>query len=366
MSDDLTNAPSNGAGDETAIAETNVAETQELPIAKSSGEAIDRAFERVSEEPKTVQNRKPDGKFAKGKTEVKEETAEYQAASTEPTPNIAQAAFDINEIANFGLTKEALEAATKADPKLLADMKRRFTELTQGIEKHKPAAESWAKGQKYVEMARNAGKDIWDVVDQYVQMETVLRNPQTRAQGLFALAQNLGVDPMQLAQEIASAAQGHPYQPAQPQQQYLTPEQARELARQEAEAFYAERNAYEQIEKFKADHPRFEELQDDIAGMLAHPRIAALPASEKLKAAYEAADRLNPAAPAVATPAATQTPAVAPTPQAVQPATPDPKTKAKANLSITGSPDGGSNPATRKIPGSTGEALDAAFARVGL
>ena len=361
---DLDVAASNAADEQESVVETNVTQTIETPsepspVSKSNTEALDRAFEQVAQEPevRAVQNRKPDGKFAKGKTEVKQEEPAQAAEAAAPQ-------FDVNEIANFGLTKEALEAAAKADPKLLADVKRRFTELQSGYEKHKSGSESWAKGQKFVEMAQAAGRDVWDVMDQYVQMENVLRDQPL--QGFMHLAQRLGVNPADLGNALIQAAQGQPAQMQQQQQRYLTPEEARALARQEAEAFYTERDALDMVQKFKADHPRFDELEEDISGMLAHPRIKALPVSERLKAAYEAAERLNPAAPTVATPAAPQTPAVTATTQAVQTATPDPKTKEKARLSITGSPDGGSNPANRKIPGSTGEALDNAFARVGL
>lgn len=352
---DLDVAASDAANEPNAIVETPVTETVETPepIAKNNFEALDRAFEKVEAESKAVQNRQPDGKFAKGKTEVKQQ---------EPTEPVAAAApqFDVNELAAFGLTKEALAAAAKSDPAFLADAKRRLTELTQGIEKHKPAAESWAKGQKYVEMAQQAGRDVWDVMDQYVSMENLLR--ERPLEGFASLAQRMGMNPAELGQALMGMPQG---QPVQQQQRYLTPEEAKQISREEAQAFYAEQTTLDQVQKFRADHPRFDELEDDLAAMLSHPRIKALPVSERLKAAYEAAERLNPAAPGTATPAATQTPAATPATPAVQPAQPDPITKAKANLSITGSPEGGSNP-TRKIPGSTGDALDAAFARVGL
>jgi hypothetical protein len=351
---DLDVAASNAASEETPVVET-VETPAEQPVAKSNSEALDRAFEQVSQEPKTVQNRKPDGKFAKGKTEVAAETTEYQAASPEPTPNIAQATFDVNELANFGLTKEALAAAAKADPTFLADAKRRLTELTQGIEKHKAGSENWAKGQKYAEMAQAAGRDVWDVMDQYVQMENVLR--ERPLEGFVTLAQRLGMNPADLGNALVQMAQGQPYQAPQAQ---FDPNQLLQDVDGRLEAKLRERDALQQITDFKKDHPRFDELSDAIGALLESKMAKDLPD------AYAKAELLNPAqAPAVATPAAAQTPAATPA-QAVQPATPDPKTKAKANLSITGSPEGGSNPATRKIPGSTSEALDSAFARVGL
>lgn len=360
---DLDVAASHAADEANTVVETNVvdapnvADALDLPPAKSAGEAIDRAFERIEAESKVVQNRKPDGKFAKGKTEVPAEPAKTDAP---PAP-----AYDVARLSNYGLSKEALAAAATADAKFLADIERRFTEMTKGLEEARPYKENWSKGQKYIERAKAAGRDIWEIVDQYVSTEDMLRDRPL--DGFAHLSQRLGINPAELGQALVQMAQGQNYQAPQAQpQQFLTPEQARELARQEAEALYAERNALEEIQKFKAEHPRFEELQEDIAGMLAHPRIAALPVSEKLKAAYEAAERLNPAAPAVATPAAPQTPVVTPTP-AAQPAPPaQAQTKAKANLSITGSPEGGSDPARRKKSSSVDEALESAFARVGI
>lgn len=373
---DLDVAASNAADEPNAIVETvdapNSADALDLPPAKSSIEALDRAFDKIEAdtEPKSAQNRQPDGKFAKGKTEVK---------PTEPTDPLAAAApqFDVNELAAFGLTKEALAAAAKSDPTFLADAKRRLTELTQGIEKHKTPAENWQRGQPFHERAAQAGRDVWDVFGQYVQMEDTLRNPQMRAQGFIALAQNIGVEPLALAHEIAQAAQGQQYQPAQPQQRSLSPEEIRALSRAESEAYYAERDAIQSINSFKADHPGYDQLQDRI-GQLLENKDERLPQGVTgvplLKAAYELAanevrslvSQLTPAeAAAQANNAAAQTPAVT-TAQAVQPAQPDPITKAKATLSISGSPEGGSNPATRKIPGSSSAALDSAFARVGI
>jgi hypothetical protein len=107
------------------------------------------------------------------------------------------------------------------------------------------------------------------------------------------------------------------------------------------------------VEAFAAANPRFDELSNTIAELLQTGFAKDLPD------AYAKAERLSPAAPA---PAAGQTAQAAPASAPVDVAA---QTRAKAALSITGSPASGSNPTTRKPAGSPREALAAAFAQVG-
>jgi hypothetical protein len=105
-----------------------------------------------------------------------------------------------------------------------------------------------------------------------------------------------------------------------------------------------------QVEDFaaKPEFSRFDELSEDIIFFL-NTR------TKDLTEAYKLADRLNPApqapAPVIAAPAAQQT---------------APSHTRKGQLSPSGAPSSGSNPAARTTPASARDALDRAFAATGL
>jgi hypothetical protein len=104
------------------------------------------------------------------------------------------------------------------------------------------------------------------------------------------------------------------------------------------------------ITDFAVKNPRYGELEPQIAGILRSGLVTATEPRLRLQEAYEIADRLKPA------------PRTAPAPQ--NPAIAD-QTR-KGQLSITGAPGSGSNPANRKTPASAREALDRAFDQYGL
>jgi hypothetical protein len=121
-----------------------------------------------------------------------------------------------------------------------------------------------------------------------------------------------------------------------------------------------ERDILASIEAFSRDKPHFEVLSDDIAFMLSNGQAASLPeAYEKaLQRAQQLAQRFIPQAPATEQPAAPPKPE----PTKVDAA----QTRAKAALSITGSPAGGSDPTTRKPAGSARESVQRALALTGI
>ena len=87
-------------------------------------------------------------------------------------------------------------------------------------------------------------------------------------------------------------------------------------------------------------------------------RLLSTKMAEDLKGAYDMADRLNPAPVATGAQPATGSNPATPKPGAAQPR--------NGNLSITGGPGSGSNPAKRKAPSTARESVENAFASLGL
>ena len=113
-----------------------------------------------------------------------------------------------------------------------------------------------------------------------------------------------------------------------------------------------EQSTLTEINKFAADHPRFEELAEDISFFLKSGR------AKDLADAYTLAERLNPA------PAKAEAETTAASSAAIQ--DPPPVHPDKGQKSINGAPSSGSSPAGKKraaVP--LDQALDNAFRRVG-
>lgn len=282
-------------------------------------------------EPVEVADRHPEheNRFADGKFAPKAETApEPPGPQADPAP--AEAAPDIaSQFNNDGA--RAAWAAVPAEVK--AEVSRRFGEMESGLRTHQ---ERWEPLKRYDEMARAGGTSLAEALDKYVGIEQALA--QNPLQGLDLVCRNLGTD----LRTIAAHVMGQP-----------APEKDAEVGqlRQQLQAMAQELNGYRAEKKqvtektvtdFFTAHPRANELATDIAFWVQN--------GFDLEAAYKRAEALNPlpTSPqtAVPTPAAPQTP--------------------PANLSISGSPATGSNPAAATPALSGRQATEWAFAQAGL
>lgn len=362
MSDDVNGAPSDGAANEVvqqveAQVETADTQAEQEKPSSSAREAVERAFAKLdkpAEEPAKAEPTKADRQRDEGGKFVKAEKAE-------PVKVEQQVQQEAELKAPSRFAKAAQDAWAQTPEPVRQEAERAIAELTQGIEKYKGAAEAFEPIRKYHDMATQSGTTLDKALDSYVGIEQAWRaNP---AQGFMAVCQNMGHDPMQVLTYIAQQIQGGNVQ-AQPrgdspevselkkqleafEQKFGTLEKTLTETQQQAQ----QREVQTKVEAFAKDHPYFDDLADTIAQMLETKFAKDLPD------AYEKAVRLNPevAAKIEAEKAAKAVPK------------PDPaQTREKANKSITGTPTSGSNPATRKVPGSAREALQGAFAQVGL
>lgn len=230
------------------------------------------------------------------------------------------------------------------------EVKRMEREFTEGFNKYKAAADRDAGLNEFHDMARQSGKDLRNVVGEYVEMEKLLYREPVKA--LETIMQRVGISPRQYAEHILNLT---PDQQSAQQDQTIS-ELRRELSALKQQIGGVQQTFQQQqetavtreVNQFKAAHPRFDELSDDIAFFL-QTRCPG-----DLAQAYELAERLNPAP---AKPSATADVAAQPrTEPAVNPA---------GNKSISGAPIGdGSTPKANGPVPSTREALKRAMARV--
>lgn len=329
--------------------------TQEAQEEASGGDlrgAIDRAFDSLDAQQDDSQpieadpqqdegqqadrERGPDGKFiAKAKEAVEGEQAE---GATETRKFEAPSRFSPDAKAAWGAAPEPVKA----------EINRAITELEQGLSQYK---ERFEPLKQYDDIARQHGTTMDQMLGAHVNFAKALNTDF-----VDGLDQICSVYGKSIYDVIAELSGQQPDQAMQQQNKVINDLRA-ELSSLKNELggvtttlqSQTQRQVMEQINQFSQDKPRFDELANDIAFFLKTGR------AEKLQDAYDLAERLNPA------PQSASLVTAAPAAQSTQAAQPR-----KGNLSLTGAPSSGSNPANRKPPNTARDAIDNAFASVGL
>lgn len=313
------------------------AKAEAKPEAKPEGKAEDRA-------------RGEDGKF------VAKDTAEQATKPAEKADNGQKADAKPGEPEKTATTfseppkrfsPDAKAEWAKAPEPVRAEITRAVSELEKGLSEYQ---QRWEPIKHFDEMARQHGTTIDKAMANYVGIEQKLAADPIA--GLSQICDNLGFS----LRDVASHILGQTPDQAASATDAANRQLRQEIAQLKQELSgvsttiksQTEQATLKQIEAFSADKPRFEELADDIAFFLQNGR------ANDLQEAYSLAERLNPAP---------QAPAPAP---AAEAATAEPAQPRKGNLSLSGAPSTGSNPATRKPPSTARAALDDAFARVGM
>lgn len=343
-------------------------EVQEAPRNEPTPRnAIDRAFEALElqdkdtsepvgaegDEPKGDRERNADGTF-KAKTDTPAENkAEKAPDKPQDGDKTKEAAKDTAEKpATFGeapsrFSADAKAAWANAPEPVRAEIHRAVSELEKGIQQYKSEFDPL---KPYVEMAKQHNTSVPKALDNYINLERTLMSDPER--GMQMVADYAGIDLRAFAAKLA----GQTLDEAASKTDQVIRELNSKIANLEQQLGGVSTTIQEQrhqgvlsqVEAFAADHPRFEELATDIEFFIKSGR------TQDLQEAYELAERLNPApqAPAPAAPAAPQPDRAAQT--------------RKGSLSVTGAPSSGSDPAIRKPPSSAREAIDHAFASIGL
>jgi hypothetical protein len=329
-------------------------EAATVEVDRSIDATMDRAFEKAfavesptekpSEDAPSEEGpaRGPDGKF------IAKDAADA-GAEPEPAPAVAAPEAAV-EAAPAVAAPEPIETpAWLADPAakaawtnvpapVQAQVSRRIGELENGLTQYRQRYEPLAQ---FDDMARQSGTDLASALASYTGIEQALRSDPIG--GLNSICQNLGLDLRQVAAHVMG-------QPFDQNQQTQAMQQEISRLRQVEQQFHsfqtaaqtkAEQEAQKTVEKFAADHPRFNELTREIGWALKNGL------AEGLEDAYQYAERLKPA----------------PMPPLAQTQGSAKAQTRKADISIHGAP--GSAPVKPKSRNAD-EAIDRAFDQVGL
>ena len=322
------------------------------PITPIHGEptarnAIERAFEKV-ERP-----RNPDGTFARAEEPTGVSNTPVQGtppdAPVETAPEAAPEPETPFNAAPDRFSPDAKEAWAEAPVAVRAEVHRLQEELTNGLDKYRGKAEAYSEFEDFHQQLQQRGQRFQDVVAQYTGIENMLR--QNPMQGLDQICRNLGTSLNDVAAHVLqqpqenrdNAEMNHLRQMNQNLQQQLGALNGDVQNIRNHFTQQTEQNVMQQINDFATANPRFTELEDHIG------RLLETGMASNLQDAYSMAERLNPA-PALA-------PAPAPTPA------PTAQTQT-GQLSPTGAPATGSDPADIRKSANPREALDNAFSRV--
>lgn len=192
-------------------------------------------------------------------------------------------------------------------------------EYAAEAETHAAARQFHEELREYDELAKRTGTTVKEALKSYVELEqSFARDPEGT---LPRLLQKVGMNPMQAVLAVLKSAGATPQQfaehvrlnPGQYQgQQAMQAMQPMRQPAQPAPDPMASR-ALEEVQElkhhlvrqevltnvvdpFRAEHPRFDELQEDIAFFLNSGKIPdSMDDFERLAAAYDMADRINPA-----------------------------------------------------------------------
>lgn len=298
--------------------------------------AADKAAEKPEAKPGASRDEST-GRFAPDPAKAPEKAAGDEAPKDQQRPRAphddAPARFSPDAKAKWAATDESVRAETT----------RAMRELETGLNQHKERAERFKDVEEYDSLARQHNTTIKAALDRYTSLEKGLRsnNPMPAIEEIFRYS---GLSLRDVAAKIAGQAPDEVRSQSDATIRALQNEVAQ--LKQAIGGVTTTINDQRQgaiktdVEKFAAEHPRFDELAGEIAEFLQHGfKGKAL----DLAGAYELADRLNPgAAPA---------PAAKPSLKAIDP---DPADQTrKGEKSIAGAPSPGSNPVNSRPPSPT-------------
>lgn len=316
---------------------------------KKKRKAMDKVADELNAEKSAGKpERNPDGTF---KSKADEKAAGEQEASpdTNGQKDDKPAPESFNEAPNR-FSPDAKEVWKDAPLPVRAEIHRMEREFNAGIEQYKGDAEAFDEYRPFAEHLQKTGQNFGDVVNHYVGLENLLAEDPFA--GFEQIARNIGTD----LQSVAAAVMGQsPDERTQSHNAEIGQlrDEIRQLQGQlggvtTSIADQQTAEATRELNAFKADNTRFDELAPNIAKLMKAGVVA------NLQEAYAMAERLNPAA---ATAKETE-PAHTRSDETAHPR--------KTQLSVDGGPSKGSSRADRKSPDTARDAIDNAFAEMGL
>lgn len=339
MTDELSTAIS--AEQSPASIETerhDALEKTEATLDNSIDAAFDKAFSDAPKSESKAYERDETGRFAPKATEA---AATAAVAPETPAAPVA-VANAIEAPTRFSADAKAAWATTPEPVK--AEIGRAFTEMERGLQEYQAR---YAPLKPYEDMAKQHGTTVETALQNYTNMESMLERDPIAA--FEKICNFIGETPQQFFARIQGQQQQS--QNTDPMVANLR-QQVGQLQEQLSSVSTTIQSQQDQeleqrISAWAQDKPRFNELRDTMA-QLAQSNMAT-----DLDQAYEMASRLKPAS------APSQT-------AVVQPKLDLKAQTQKGQLSTTGAPVSGSNPAFRKPASSATDAIDRAFSMAGI
>lgn len=300
--------PSAAGGGQVAIAEQPTIPSARDDVAAAFKEDDVKAAPEVKEEPKAEPK-------ADAKPEPKpesEEKAAAEPAKAEQQATAPEAKEDQGEEKPDGKSKHpeapknflprAKELWRNTPNEVKADVTRITREFEEQIASSREVTQRYEAIRPYDELARQNGRaGIHESLEEVRQLEDLMRQNPVAALNRILMqagprkADGQPVSLFEMASHIVSQGQQGYQQMVQQQPQQQQPHPEMQQLRQQLEEMQVQQASRDIIEPFKANHPRYDELQDDIAFFLQSGKIpAGLSAPDRLAAAYDMAERINP------------------------------------------------------------------------
>lgn len=258
---------------------------------------------------KAAPERGENGKFtAKAKPEENTESptapssevdAEAERERVETRPSEGR---DVNRAPAHFLPR-AKEKWAGVDADVRAETYRMMDNYEKGLAEGKEASEFRKELRGFEDMAKQAGTTIRAALENYTNIDKLLR--ENAPAGIERILASINVTPQQYAQYVMGQANqpaptqaDRQTQALQQQVQQLTQQiqQLTQGTQQDREAARLSEVERSVIAPFKAEHPRYEELEGDIAFFLNSVKVPSnLPEHQRLEVAYDMAERINPA-----------------------------------------------------------------------
>jgi len=254
-------------------------------------------------EDKPQRQRSEDGKFAKA--EKSEDAKPVQQAEQKGAPDEAATGQDGSERGRQSEGRQHYEPPARFLPKereawanvpnvVKSAIDRISREHDAEVQQYRTSHEEWTRLDKFQQMAKQHNTNVYDALDRYTRLDGLLQSDLPTA--MREILATRGITPQQYAEHVLNNPDLHtaPRQTAPDPVVHQVSSEVVQL-RQEIAAMKQEQAALTVVQPFRASHPRFDELQNDIALFLQSGKIpTSLSPAERLEAAYDMAERINP------------------------------------------------------------------------
>lgn len=271
----------------------------------------DEEPEKVEKPKAEAKPRAEDGKFAaKAKEEDTQDSSQAKADAAPAEEDGSEQDGDDSPSEGRDHDKpparflpRAKEKWGDVDPDVRSEVYRAIETMQKGLDESAEDRQFRKEIRQFEDMARDAGTTVRAALENYTNIDKLLReNPVAGIERILASVQ---ITPQQYAQHVMGQAQQQQANPALAHTQRLeqhiqqltqTVQQLTQGTEQQREAARLAEVGRTVIQPFIADHPRYHELEQDIAFFLNSGKVPSnLPERDRLEVAYDMAERINPA-----------------------------------------------------------------------